>query len=85
MTIFPSLQLYEAFKAHALARTNLGDKEALGKMVDCAIKIKPDDALSKSISSDISALLGLPHATECDPTPLSHCIAQVSSEHSLRH
>jgi hypothetical protein len=44
----PSLQLYEAFKAHALARTNLGDKEALGKMVDCAIKITPDDALSKS-------------------------------------
>ena len=40
-------QLYEAFKAHALARTNLDDKEALGKMVACAIKITPDDALSK--------------------------------------
>ena len=42
------LQLYEAFKAHALSRTNLDDEEALGKMIDRAIKIKPDDALSKS-------------------------------------
>lgn len=46
-----STQLYEAFKAHALARTNLGDKEALGKMVACAIKITPDDALSKTITT----------------------------------
>ena len=44
-------QLYEAFKAHALARSNLDDKEALSKMVACAIKITPDDALSESSPS----------------------------------
>jgi phosphoenolpyruvate carboxylase len=41
-----AFDLYEAFKAHALARTNLDDKEALGRMINCAVKISPDDALS---------------------------------------
>ena len=48
---FPDDLLLKQKQAHALARTNLGDKDALGKMVACAIKITPDDALSKTITT----------------------------------
>jgi len=37
--------LYERFRAHALRREKLDDKDAINKMIECSIKITPENAL----------------------------------------
>lgn len=53
--------LYEKFKAHALARSN-DDKEALSRMIQCGIKITPEDAMG--VARAFTQTLNLINAAE---------------------